>query len=152
MRRVVRRMISGNHHNERESYLDKELKTMTYYEILKVRPNANQTEIKKAYINLARKHHPDLGGSSSTEFSHVVKAYQILSDERERAEYDDSLIKDKDYYKVGPVKIGWVFLLTIGMFSYAYLRQMNVIDDCPTSYKIKTAGTKDELEEVDVTP
>lgn len=129
MLRLARRAISNMKHDFREEYLDQELKNLTHYEILRVRPTSNKTEIRKAYLDAARKHHPDLGGTSSTEFSYITKAYQVLSDEHERAAYDDSLIDDTSYYKVGRIHIGWIFAASFGLFFYSIAKSYNIIED-----------------------
>jgi molecular chaperone DnaJ len=61
-----------------------------YYEILGVPRNANQTDIKKAYRQMAMKYHPDVNDSpDATEvFKEVNEAYQVLSDPQKRATYD----------------------------------------------------------------
>jgi curved DNA-binding protein len=62
-----------------------------YYEILGVTKDASNDEIKKAYRRLARKYHPDLNpGDKSAEeqFKDIGEAYEILSDEDKRIEYD----------------------------------------------------------------
>jgi molecular chaperone DnaJ len=62
-----------------------------YYEILGVSRNASEDEIKKAYRRLAMKHHPDRNASDKTaeeSFKSVKEAYEILSDGRKRAAYD----------------------------------------------------------------
>lgn len=62
-----------------------------YYEILGVNKKATQDELKKAYRKLARKYHPDLNPgdkSSEQKFKEVNEAYEVLGDEKKRAEYD----------------------------------------------------------------
>ena len=58
-----------------------------YYQILGVSRNASKDDIKKAFRHLAHKHHPDKGGEEA-KFKELNEAYQVLSDERKRAEYD----------------------------------------------------------------
>ncbi len=58
-----------------------------YYEILGVNRNASRDEIKKAYRRLAHKHHPDKGGNE-TQFKKINEAYQVLSHDAKRAQYD----------------------------------------------------------------
>lgn len=61
---------------------------MNYYDTLGVNRNSSPEEIKKAYRRLASKHHPDRGGDEAV-FKKVQEAYDVLSDERQRAQYDN---------------------------------------------------------------
>ena len=58
-----------------------------HYKTLGVQPNAGADEIKKAYRSLANKHHPDKGGDQA-KFKDISVAYDTLSDQNKRAEYD----------------------------------------------------------------
>src|SRR5699024_7068985 len=59
-----------------------------YYEILSLDKNATQDEIKKAYRKLSKKYHPDMKDGSEEKFKEVSEAYEVLSDENKRAQYD----------------------------------------------------------------
>ena len=57
------------------------------YSILNVSENASQNEIKSAYRKLAVQHHPDKGGDPQ-EFQKITEAYETLSNEKKKREYD----------------------------------------------------------------
>lgn len=62
-----------------------------YYKILGVNRTANQDEIRRTYRKLAMEHHPDRNpGNKAAEerFKEINEAYQVLSDEKKRAHYD----------------------------------------------------------------
>jgi len=64
-----------------------------YYKTLGVSKTATAAEIKKSYRDLARKWHPDANkGSAEAEerFKEITEAYNVLSDEKQRKEYDDA--------------------------------------------------------------
>lgn len=58
-----------------------------YYKSLGIARNATKEEVKKAYRALAHKFHPDKGGDEK-RFKEINEAYQVLSDERKRGQYD----------------------------------------------------------------
>lgn len=60
------------------------------YTTLGIAQNATQDEIKKAYRKLARQYHPDINKAKDAEekFKEINAAYEILSDEKKRAQYD----------------------------------------------------------------
>lgn len=58
-----------------------------YYEVLGVKQDATQDEIKSAFRKLARKYHPDAGGDE-VKFKEVSEAYDTLGNEQKRRQYD----------------------------------------------------------------
>lgn len=58
-----------------------------YYDILGVDKNASQDDIKKAYRKKALEYHPDRGGDE-VKFKEAAEAYETLSDDQKRREYD----------------------------------------------------------------
>lgn len=61
-----------------------------YYEILGVKRNADDAELKRAFRKLARQHHPDVNREPGAEaaFKEVGEAYEVLSDTQKRQMYD----------------------------------------------------------------
>lgn len=60
------------------------------YDTLDISQDASAEEIKKAYRRLARKYHPDVNKDAGAEekFKEINAAYEILSDEQKRRQYD----------------------------------------------------------------
>ena len=105
-----------------------------YYEILEVDKNASQEVIEKAYKTLAKKYHPDLEqGSKRQEYAEKMKiinhAYDILSDNFRRTEYDEQL-KNEELQKQGiPIE-----------------EQERIIEE---NYKLKQQINKMEYQKID---
>ena len=60
-----------------------------YYAVLGIARDATDTEIKRAFRELARKHHPDVSSEDNGEaFREINEAYAVLSDAEGRARYD----------------------------------------------------------------
>lgn len=62
-----------------------------FYDVLGVKRDASQKEIKSAFRKLAQKYHPDAGGDEE-KFKEISEAYDTLSDEKKRKEYDQLLM------------------------------------------------------------
>ena len=80
----------------------------TYYDILNISPNATQSEIRKSYLKLSLKYHPDKNPhnieQAKEQFILVGQAYDVLSDVDKRRDYDRELARG-----VGGGGLGSVF-------------------------------------------
>src|SRR5881398_2541974 len=64
-----------------------------YYAALGVPKDATAADIKKTYRKLARQYHPDANkGDAAAEekFKEISEAYDVLSDDKKRKEYDEA--------------------------------------------------------------
>ncbi|XP_072224157.1 dnaJ heat shock protein family (Hsp40) member A3a [Leuresthes tenuis] len=62
-----------------------------FYQILGVPRTSTQKEIKKAYYQMAKKYHPDTNKDdpqAKEKFAQLAEAYEVLSDEGKRKQYD----------------------------------------------------------------
>jgi DnaJ-class molecular chaperone len=65
------------------------------YEILEIQKDSSINDIKKAYKNKVKIHHPDKGGNPEN-FNNIKNAYDILSDPKTRKIYDEQGMKGFD--------------------------------------------------------
>jgi hypothetical protein len=80
---------------------------MNPYEILGVRRNATDAQIKAAYRKLVKQFHPDVasGKISDEKIKQVNEAYDILSDPRRKALYDNGPVKQQVVYEEDPREV-----------------------------------------------
>jgi hypothetical protein len=64
---------------------------VSLYEVLGVPPSADPATVRRAYLDLARQHHPDRHGGDAARMRAVNEAWAVLSDPERRARYDRSL-------------------------------------------------------------
>lgn len=60
-----------------------------YYKILGVNKKSTKDEIKKAYRSLSKKFHPDVNPEGGEKFKEIAEAYEVLSDDKKRQQYDN---------------------------------------------------------------
>ncbi|XP_077618884.1 dnaJ homolog subfamily A member 3, mitochondrial [Crocuta crocuta] len=116
-----------------------------YYQILGVPRNASQKEIKKAYYQLAKKYHPDTNKDdpkAKEKFSQLAEAYEVLSDEVKRRQYDtygsagsDPGTSGQSYWKGGPtVDPEELFRKIFGEFSSSSFGDFQSVFTQPQEY------------------
>jgi curved DNA-binding protein CbpA len=82
---------------DRKSQNEAQAKTrrpLTYYDVLDLDRDATPEEIKQAYYELAREHHPDVASDDpgvAERFALISEAYRVLSDQQRRRQYDRTL-------------------------------------------------------------
>lgn len=64
-----------------------------HYQVLGLKTDASEKDIKSAYFKLAKKYHPDLnpGPDARDKFERVSKAYELLSDSAKKEVYDQQM-------------------------------------------------------------
>ncbi|KAG9463575.1 hypothetical protein GDO78_021479 [Eleutherodactylus coqui] len=118
-----------------------------FYQVLGVPKNASQKEIKKAYYQLAKKYHPDTNKDdpqAKEKFSQLAEAYEVLSDEVKRKQYDAYGTADfaaraggggQQYWRGGPtVDPEELFRKIFGEFSGSPFGDFNNMFDHPQEY------------------
>jgi hypothetical protein len=64
---------------------------VSHYDVLGVGPSADDATLRRAYLHLARRHHPDREGGDAARMQAINQAWATLSDPARRAQYDRSL-------------------------------------------------------------
>jgi len=120
---------------------------VTHYEVLRVAPTAPVAEVRQAYIEQARRHHPDRGGDPDAMRA-VNEAWAALSDPGRRALYDrqigappaDAIATEPGFHRVrseeedlladladdnpigGTIRLPrWIAMLPVGAFALSIL-------------------------------
>ncbi|MEE6497298.1 hypothetical protein FKM82_002703 [Ascaphus truei] len=117
-----------------------------FYQVLGVPRTATQKEIKKAYYQLAKKFHPDTNKTdpqAKEKFSQLAEAYEVLSDEVKRKQYDTYGTADfaagggrgQQYWSGGPsVDPEELFRKIFGEFSGSSFGDFNTVFEQPQEY------------------
>ncbi len=64
---------------------------MSHYEVLGVDRDADPATLHRAYLEQARRHHPDLNGTDSEQMLRINEAWAVLGDPLRRDRYDETL-------------------------------------------------------------
>lgn len=63
-----------------------------YYRTLGIEKDASEPEIKRAYLRLAKRYHPDHKGGDEVKFKEINEAQEVLRDPGLKAKYDECLL------------------------------------------------------------
>ena len=76
-----------------------------YYLVLGISRGADLNKIKKAYRTIVKRHHPDVSSEkeSRERFLEIKEAYDTLSDQQKKLDYDNSLDNNEPIYRVNRV-------------------------------------------------
>src|SRR5579863_9211162 len=87
-------------HNEQEN----EFARKNYYERLGLARTASEDEINSAFRDLAKQHHPDIGGDVA-DFQYISEAHSVLKDSAKRRAYDVTLpnLGDTNFTSMNPM-------------------------------------------------
>ncbi|XP_059834869.1 dnaJ heat shock protein family (Hsp40) member A3a isoform X1 [Hypanus sabinus] len=125
-----------------------------YYEVLGIPRNSSQRDIKKAYYQLAKKYHPDTNKDdpkAKEKFSQVAEAYEVLSDEVKRKQYDTygtagfdaGAGRGQQYWQSGPsLDPEELFKRIFGEFSGSRFTDFNSVFDQPQEYIMELTFTQ----------
>jgi hypothetical protein len=96
-RRVVRMVFSSgdekvNPSNDQPPKIDA---SASAYEILNIRPTASKDEIRRKFLSLSKRYHPDVRSTVDGSMEAINAAYEKLTNEDARAEYDAELAKQR---------------------------------------------------------
>lgn len=120
----------------------------THYELLEVPEDAGIDEIKRAYREKLLKYHPDKSGQPDHRIAVFQEAYQILSRDASRKEYD--LTVSEARRKLGFFKDGsGLDIYSLDDFSIMEQADQDIyVKDCPRCHAIESFRlTEDDLEQ-----
>jgi DnaJ-class molecular chaperone len=96
-----RSLVSRNRYSFYNNELPKFDPSKNYYDILGVRKDSSESEIKRAYYGLAKKYHPDSNPGLESKFKEINEAYTVLSDSKIKRQYDSARLMNGFSRKVG---------------------------------------------------
>ncbi|MGQ0830536.1 MAG: J domain-containing protein [Microthrixaceae bacterium] len=77
---------------------------MTHYDVLGVAPSADGVALRRAYVELARRHHPDVAGGDAARMQALNEAWETLGDPGRRAAYDRTLAASDHHRGIPPAE------------------------------------------------
>lgn len=96
-----------------------------HYQILGINTSASQAEVKQSFRNLALKYHPDKNKNSEEAklmFLQIVEAYEVLSDEQARKDYDSNTLYGTYHHRSSTRE--WIPPADFGkIYSYAEIKR-----------------------------
>ncbi|CCH41592.1 hypothetical protein BN7_1133 [Wickerhamomyces ciferrii] len=121
-----------------------------YYDILQIKPDATQADIKKAYRKRSVKDHPDKNPNdpnATEKFQAISQAYQVLSNEELRAKYDkhgkESAVPNEGFEDAGEY-----FAMIFGGEAFvSYIGELSLLKDITKSAELNEEEKEAEAKE-----
>lgn len=80
----------------------------SHYEVLGLTPTADEATLRRAYVALARQHHPDRAGGDAARMRALNEAWATLGDPAQRARYDRAFARGDGRPVAHPAEPSWV--------------------------------------------
>lgn len=110
-----------------------------YYDILGIKKGASFKEIKQAYRDLSKKHHPDVNGTGcDEEMKNITEAFDVLSDTKKRSFYD------KYGYAEGSAGLNGIITFLTGLINDILMKTQTEPDMFPGFMKFAMIQTRDK--------
>lgn len=117
------------------------MSTVNLYDVLNVASNCSRKEIKNAYRKLVKEFHPDKPGGDAEMFELITHAYNLLSNEESRADYDK-------FFELSKQSDGNFFKMRESASDFYKMQENSVKDDTRTENE-KKLDFKREMENMD---
>ncbi|KAL7557514.1 hypothetical protein ACA910_005268 [Epithemia clementina (nom. ined.)] len=132
---------------------ERPVKDRAYYDLLEVSTNATAADIKKAYYKKARSCHPDKNPGDSeaaAKFQELGHAYNVLSNEQLRANYDKNGINESNSQETMEVDVSIFFNVMFGSeLVTPYIGELWMSQMADSFMTQENALTPEEMEQLD---
>jgi curved DNA-binding protein CbpA len=113
-----------------------------HYKVLGVSNTASEAEIRRSFRNLALRYHPDRNKNSEEskqKFMQIVEAYEVLSDQQSRNNYDSTIYYHYGSHNYTPRSRKWNYSADFDRI-YRYAKRRYVNDFISRSPDMKYIG------------
>lgn len=124
-------------------------KMIDLYKILKINKKASKKDVKKAYRNSSKIHHPDKGGKIE-DFNLISKAYQILMNDDKRKRYDDGESIDDILYASNNKSLSIIATMFCVVIENLDPNNENIIERMKSQISLNTIPIRTKIDKLNV--